>query len=65
MNSGANADESGRDADPASAGCGTESAEDRATGLAGLRTWPAVYALVLVLFAGYIVLLIALERAFP
>ena len=34
------------------------------TGLPGLRTWRAVYVFVLVLFAVYIVLLVALERMF-
>ena len=38
---------------------------DESTGLPGLRTWRAVYGFVLVSFAVYVVLLIALERAFP
>jgi hypothetical protein len=37
---------------------------DEQTGLPGLRTWPAVYAFVLISFAVWILLLVALERAF-
>jgi hypothetical protein len=38
--------------------------KDDATGLPGLRSWRAVYVLVLVLFAVYVGLLIVLERMF-
>lgn len=38
--------------------------EEEATGFPGLRTWRDVYVLVLILFALYVVLLIALERKF-
>jgi hypothetical protein len=38
--------------------------DDDATGLPGLRTWPAVYAVVLGAFVLWIVLLTALSRAF-
>ena len=34
------------------------------TGIPGLRTWRAVYTLVLVVFVVWIVLLLALTRAF-
>jgi hypothetical protein len=37
---------------------------DEETGLPGLRTWRAVYAFVLIAFAVWIALLIALTRAF-
>jgi hypothetical protein len=37
---------------------------DETTGLAGLRSWRAVYLLVLILFAIEIALLILLERNF-
>ena len=55
MNSGANSGNPGRAGGPV---------DDRETGLPGLRTWRAVYVFVLVLFAVYIVLLVALERMF-
>jgi hypothetical protein len=42
-----------------------EQPTDESTGLPGLRTWCAVYVFVLVAFAVFVVLLIALERAFP
>ncbi len=38
--------------------------KDRLTGLRGLRTWRAVYALVLATFALWVGLLIALSRMF-
>jgi len=38
---------------------------DESTGVPGLRTWRAVYVFVLVSFAVFVLLLIALERAFP
>ncbi len=38
--------------------------KDELTGLPGLRTWPAVYALVLATFALWVGLLIALSRMF-
>jgi hypothetical protein len=37
---------------------------ENGTGLPGLRTWRAVYTLVLVVFAIWILLLLALTRAF-
>ena len=37
---------------------------DDGTGLPGLRTWRAVYTVVLLSFAMWVVLLIALTRAF-
>jgi hypothetical protein len=37
---------------------------DETTGFPGLRTWRGVYAFVLVVFAIWIALLIALTRAF-
>jgi hypothetical protein len=37
---------------------------DDGTGLPGLRSWRSVYAVVLVTFAIWVVLLIALTRAF-
>jgi len=37
---------------------------DETTGFPGLRTWRGVYAFVLAVFAIWIVLLIALTRAF-
>ena len=37
-------------------------AGDESTGLPLLRTWPAVYCFVLVLFAVYVVLLLLLKR---
>ena len=42
-----------------------EQPADKSTGLPGLRTWRAVYVFVLVSFAVFVILLIALERAFP
>jgi hypothetical protein len=42
----------------------TPEPKDDATGLPGLRTWRAVYAFVLIAFAVWIGLLIALERMF-
>ena len=48
-----------------SSGKDAEQPPDESTGLPGLRTWRAVYVLVVVSFAVYVVLLIALERAFP
>ena len=48
-----------------SSGKDAEQPADESTGLHGLRTWRAVYVFVLVSFAVYVVLLIALERAFP
>jgi hypothetical protein len=38
--------------------------DENATGLPLLRTWPAVYWFVLVVFALYVVLLTALSRVF-
>ena len=38
--------------------------DDEATGLPGLRTWPAVYAVVLGVFAGWIGLLAWLSVSF-
>ena len=37
---------------------------DDTTGFPGLRTWRGVYAFVLVVFAVFVVLLIALTRAY-
>jgi len=37
---------------------------DESTGLPGLRTWRGVYTFVLVIFAVWIALLLALTRAF-
>ncbi len=37
---------------------------DEATGLPWLRTWPAVYALVLICFVTWVVLLAVLERSY-
>ena len=37
---------------------------DEITGLPGLRTWRAVYTFVLVFFAAWVALLIALTRAY-
>ena len=37
---------------------------DGATGLPWLRTWPAVYAVVLICFVAWVVLLVVLERSF-
>ena len=42
----------------------TSKPEEETTGFPWLRTWRAIYVLVLVLFALYVVLLIALERKF-
>ena len=39
-------------------------AEGESTGLPGLRTWPRVYALVLVSFVVWVALLTLLSRAF-
>jgi hypothetical protein len=38
---------------------------DGATGLPWLRTWPGVYALVLICFIMWVVLLAVLERSYP
>ena len=38
--------------------------EDKATGLPWPRTWPAVYAVVLICFVAWVVLLVVLERSF-
>jgi hypothetical protein len=38
--------------------------DDERTGFPGLRTWPAVYGFVLVVFAVWIALLVLLTRAF-
>jgi hypothetical protein len=51
-------------ADPARARDPLPAAEESATGLPGLRTWPAVYGFVLIVFLGYVVLLVVLERMF-
>ncbi len=53
-----NGSDCGCNADP------TGAAENTVTGLPLLRTWRAVYGFVLVLFAIYVVLLVALERVF-
>ncbi|HEX8323503.1 MAG TPA: hypothetical protein VF595_06265 [Tepidisphaeraceae bacterium] len=37
---------------------------DETTGLPGLRTWSAVYGLVVAVFVAYVVLLVLLSRAF-
>ena len=37
---------------------------DGATGLPWPRTWPAVYAVVLICFVAWVVLLVVLERSF-
>ena len=37
---------------------------DQGTGLPGLRTWRSVYTLVMIIFAVWVVLLVALTRAF-
>jgi hypothetical protein len=37
---------------------------DGATGLPWLRTWPGVYALVLICFITWVVLLVVLERSY-
>lgn len=42
----------------------TRSTDDDSTGLPALRTWPAVYAAVLVVFAGWVALLSWLSVAF-
>jgi hypothetical protein len=42
----------------------TPKPRDDTTGLPGLRTWRSVYTLVLITFAVWVVLLIALTRAF-
>ena len=42
----------------------TPKPSDENTGLPGLRTWRSVYTLVLITFAVWVVLLIALTRAF-
>jgi hypothetical protein len=39
-------------------------AEDESTGLPGFRTWPRVYAFVLVSFVVWVALLTLLSRAF-
>jgi len=38
--------------------------DDHETGLPGLQSWPAVYAFVLVSFALWVALLVALSKAF-
>jgi hypothetical protein len=38
--------------------------QDEATGLPWPRTWPVVYAVVVICFVGWVVLLVALERSF-
>ncbi len=38
---------------------------DEATGLPWPRTWPGVYAVVLIGFVAWVVLLVALERSYP
>ena len=38
--------------------------DDDVTGLPGLRTWRAVYGLVVAVFIAYVLLLTALSRAF-
>jgi hypothetical protein len=40
------------------------STESEDTGLPALRTWPAVYLFVLVVFVVWVALLIALERTY-
>ncbi len=42
----------------------TAAAEDESTDLPGLRTWPRVYAFVLLSFVAWVVLLTLLSRAF-
>jgi hypothetical protein len=39
--------------------------QDGATGLPWLRTWPGVYAVVLICFVAWVVLLVVLERSYP
>ena len=60
----ANADEPDRGGGQSGAEGPATNTEDETTGLPGLRTWRAVYVFVLILFAVYVVLLLALERAF-
>jgi hypothetical protein len=38
--------------------------QDEATGLPWPRTWPSVYAVVLICFVTWVVLLVVLERSF-
>jgi hypothetical protein len=38
--------------------------DDETTDLPALRTWPAVYVFVLLTFAGWVILLTVLSRAF-
>ena len=38
--------------------------QDEATGLPWPRTWPGVYAVVLICFVAWVVLLVVLERSF-
>ncbi len=42
-----------------------EEPPDGATGLPWPRTWPGVYALVLISFVAWVVLLVVLERSYP
>jgi hypothetical protein len=38
---------------------------DEATGLPWPRTWPGVYAVVMICFVAWVVLLVVLERSYP
>jgi hypothetical protein len=42
-----------------------EEPPDGATGLPWPRTWPGVYAVVLICFVAWVVLLVVLERSYP
>ena len=42
----------------------SSAAADLVTGLPGLRTWPRLYWLVVIVFAVYVILLTALSKAF-
>jgi uncharacterized RDD family membrane protein YckC len=38
---------------------------EEATGLPWPRTWPGIYAVVMICFVAWVVLLVALERGYP
>ena len=39
--------------------------QDESTGLPWPRTWPGVYAVVMICFVAWVVLLVVLERSYP
>jgi hypothetical protein len=49
---------------PAHTPAPADESQDGATGLPWPRTWPGVYAVVLICFVAWLLLLIALERSY-